>query len=89
VSRFWRRANVTQPTVVRFRSPRDATDRHDRAALEAEFLHLCHIRGPRWIESVIRPLALPGHSLTVQEIPTVALTAVVQTFGRAKSLTPG
>jgi hypothetical protein len=75
--------------MVRFRSPQDAALRQDRAALEAEFLHLCRARGPEWIESVIRPLLLPGKTITVQEVPTFALAAIVRTFGRVKALTPG
>jgi hypothetical protein len=89
VSRFWRRVKADQSAVVRFRSPHDAGVRQDRAALEAEFLHLCRTRGAEWIESVIRPLVLPGDTITVREISTAALSAIVRSFGRVKSLTPG
>jgi hypothetical protein len=57
--------------------------RRDRAALEAEFMRLCRTRGPAWIESVIRPLKLPGHAVTVRDIPDQALRGVVQVFGGA------
>ncbi|HYZ24568.1 MAG TPA: hypothetical protein VE690_20650 [Rhodopila sp.] len=51
-----------------------------RSRLEAEFLTLCRARGPRWIESVIRPLRLRGDRITVRDIPTYALAAAVQLF---------
>jgi hypothetical protein len=75
--------------MVRFRSPQDAVLRQGRAALEAEFLDLCRTRGPEWIESVIRPLLLSGDTVTVQDIPMVALAAIVRTFGRVKALNQG
>jgi hypothetical protein len=51
-----------------------------RATLERKFLALCQARGPRWIESVLRPLRLPGGSITVRDIPIKALRAAVQVF---------
>jgi hypothetical protein len=53
-----------------------------RAALERKFLALCRTRGPRWIESVLRPLRLPGGRITVRDIPINALQAAVQVFDR-------
>ena len=53
-----------------------------RAALERKFLALCRMHGPRWIESVLRPLRLPGTTISVRDIPTRALRAAVQVFGR-------
>jgi hypothetical protein len=53
-----------------------------RAALERTFLRLCRARGPDWIESVIRPLRLPGGAISVGDIPMDALEAVVRVFGR-------
>jgi hypothetical protein len=53
-----------------------------RTALERKFLALCRARGPRWIESVLRPLRLPGATISVRDIPTRALRAAVQVFGR-------
>jgi hypothetical protein len=53
-----------------------------RAALERKFLALCRVRGPHWIESVLRPLRLPGPSITVRDIPITALRAAVQVFDR-------
>jgi hypothetical protein len=53
-----------------------------RAALERKFLALCRVHGPRWIESVLRPLRLPGPSITVRDIPIKALRAAVQVFDR-------
>jgi hypothetical protein len=49
-----------------------------RAALERKFLALCRTRGLRWIGSVLRPLRLPGGSITVRDIPIKALRAAVQ-----------
>lgn len=57
--------------------------RNDRAALESVFLMLCRTRGPRWIESVIRPLRLPGKHITVNDIPMHALAAIVRNFETA------
>ena len=54
----------------------------NRARLEAEFMRICRVRGPQWIESVIRPLRLAGARITVQDIPTHALAAAVCLFGR-------
>lgn len=54
---------------------------HDRTVLEAEFYRLCRLRGPRWIESVIRPLDLPRRNVTVRDIPDVALRGIVRVFG--------
>jgi hypothetical protein len=51
-----------------------------RSRLEAEFLKLCRARGPGWIESVIRPLRLPGTHISVRDIPTCALAAAVRLF---------
>jgi hypothetical protein len=67
---------------MRSRLSRTPVRTPNRAALEAEFLRMCRVRGPQWIESVIRPLCLAGAAVTVQDIPTVALSAAVQTFGR-------
>jgi hypothetical protein len=53
-----------------------------RAVLERKFLILCRTRGPRWIESVLRPLQLPGVSITVRDIPINALQAALQVFDR-------
>jgi hypothetical protein len=53
-----------------------------RAALERKFLALCRMRGPSWIESVLRPLQLPGATISVRDIPTRALRAAVHVFGR-------
>jgi hypothetical protein len=55
-----------------------------RAALERIFLRLCRKRGPGWIESVIRPLRLPGGAITVGDIPMDALEAIVRVFGRRR-----
>jgi hypothetical protein len=57
----------------------------DRARLEDDFLQLCRVRGPRWIESIIRPLRLPGERITVQQIPLRALAAAVDLFGRRQA----
>jgi hypothetical protein len=57
-----------------------------RATLEAEFLEICRERGADWVESVIRPLQLPGQRVSVQDIPTAALSAAVGSFGRARRL---
>jgi hypothetical protein len=54
----------------------------NRAALERAFLKLCRTRGPDWIESVLRPLRLPGACVSVRDIPIGALQAAVQVFGR-------
>jgi hypothetical protein len=51
-----------------------------RAALEAEFLRMCRSRGPEWIESVIRPLRLPGAAITVRDIPISGLSVIVRMF---------
>jgi hypothetical protein len=51
------------------------------AALERAFMKLCRERGPDWIESVLRPLRLPGHRITVRDIPVAALVAAVEVFG--------
>lgn len=51
-----------------------------RVLLEAEFLRLCLARGPGWIESVVRPLHLPGIRITVQDIPEHALRSIVGVF---------
>ncbi len=53
----------------------------NRAALEAEFLKICQGRGQAWIESVIRPLRLPGGSVTAADIPLAALASIVRVFG--------
>ncbi len=58
--------------------------RQNRAALEARFMNLCRKHGPDWIESVIRPLRLPGTIISVQDIPVAALSAAVHAFGRVK-----
>jgi hypothetical protein len=63
--------------------------RQNRAALEAGFMKLCHRHGPDWIESVIRPLRLPGTFISVKDIPIAALSAAVQVFGRVKNRTFG
>ena len=55
-----------------------------RAKLEAEFLRICRLRGPGWIESIIRPLGLPGDLITVRDLPHAALAAAVGVFGRQK-----
>lgn len=51
-----------------------------RGVLERKFLRLCRTRGPKWIESILRPLHLPGRSITISDIPTAALRAAVQVF---------
>jgi hypothetical protein len=89
VGRLWRRAKADYAAVVQFRSPHDVAARQNRTALENEFLHLCRARGPKWIESVIRPLLLLGETIVVQDIPTLPLSAIVRNFGQVKSLTPG
>jgi hypothetical protein len=53
-----------------------------RTTLEAEFMRLCRSLGPTWIESVIRPLRLPGHHITIRDIPTAALNAAITVFGK-------
>jgi hypothetical protein len=60
-----------------------------RGRLEAEFLRLCLLRGPEWVESVIRPLRLSGAVVTPRDIPYAALTAIVTMFGRVRRPTPG
>ena len=62
---------------------------NNRAALEAEFMHLCRMRGPQWIESVIRPLVLPGAVIVVEDIPLPALFAIVRMFRRVGRRTTG
>jgi hypothetical protein len=57
--------------------------------LEVEFMRLCLTRGPIWIESVIRPLRLPGASITVRDIPIKALHMIVRMFGHVRRPTPG
>jgi hypothetical protein len=57
---------------------------NSRASLEAEFMYMCRVRGPEWIESVIRPLLIPGAVITVADIPRPALAAIVRLFGRVK-----
>jgi hypothetical protein len=52
-----------------------------RASLEGEFMQMCRLRGPEWIESVIRPLAIPGAVITVKDIPLPALSNIVLVFG--------
>jgi hypothetical protein len=54
----------------------------NRTALELKFLKLCRTRGPEWIESVLRPLRLPGDLVSVRDIPIDALQAAVRVFGR-------
>ena len=53
-----------------------------RRMLEVEFLQLCLQHGPGWVESVIRPLHLPGSFVTPRDIPLRALVAIVRMFGR-------
>nr|WP_294507351.1 hypothetical protein [uncultured Rhodopila sp.] len=53
-----------------------------RAALERKFLNLCRTKGPGWIESVLRPLRLPGTRVSVRDVPMTALEAAVRVFGR-------
>jgi hypothetical protein len=53
-----------------------------RTALERAFMVLCRERGPDWIESVLRPLRLPGRRITVRDIPFAALVAAIEVFGR-------
>jgi hypothetical protein len=60
----------------------------DRAQLEADFLRLCRLHGLQWIESIIRPLGLPGKLITVRDIPCAALLAVAGVFGREKRRVP-
>ena len=59
--------------------------RQRRASLEAAFMRLCHKHGPDWIESIIRPLRLPGTFVSVKDIPIAALSAAVGVFGGVKS----
>lgn len=47
-------------------------------------MRICRMRGPLWIESVIRPLRLPGAVITVHDIPLPALAALVDLFDSAK-----
>jgi hypothetical protein len=63
--------------------------RQNRASLEAAFMRLCQKHGPNWIESIIRPLRLPGAFISVKDIPITALSAVVGVFGGVKSPTAG
>jgi hypothetical protein len=58
--------------------------RETRTELEAEFMRICRARGPRWIESVVRPLRLPNDDITVQDLPLHALRSIVRMFGRVK-----
>jgi hypothetical protein len=60
-----------------------------RAALEVEFLGLCRVRGPEWIESVIRPLGLAGAVITPRDIPVTVLFTIVRMFGQARLPAPG
>ena len=60
-----------------------------RATLEAEFLHICRMRGPEWVESVIRPLRLQGVLITAGDIPLRALRSIVRCFGRIRHPAPG
>jgi hypothetical protein len=53
-----------------------------RTALERAFMVLCRERGPDWIESVLRPLRLPGGRITVRDIPFAALVAAIEVFSR-------
>jgi hypothetical protein len=53
-----------------------------RIPLERRFLELCRRHGPQWIESVLRPLRLPGTAITVHDIPMPALRAAVRVFSR-------
>jgi hypothetical protein len=53
-----------------------------RAAMERKFMKICRTRGASWVESILRPLRLPGQSITVRDIPTPALRAVIQVFGQ-------
>jgi hypothetical protein len=59
--------------------------RRSRASLEAAFMRLCHKHGTDWIESIIRPLRLPGTFVSVKDIPIAALSAAVGVFGGVKS----
>jgi hypothetical protein len=59
--------------------------RQSRASLEAAFMLLCRKHGPDWIESIIRPLRLPGKFVSVKDIPIAALSAAVDVFGGVKS----
>ena len=54
--------------------------RQNRASLEAAFMRLCQKHGPNWIESIIRPLRLPGAFISVKDIPITALSAVGRTY---------
>ena len=56
----------------------------NRAVLETEFMRICRMRGPAWVESVIRPLQLPSTRVTVRDIPHNALAAAVRLFGCAQ-----
>jgi hypothetical protein len=53
-----------------------------RTLLEAEFMRLCVAHGPAWIESVVRPLHLPGLRVAVRDIPEDALRSIISVFGR-------
>jgi hypothetical protein len=60
-----------------------------RAVLEAEFMRMCRVRGPEWIESVIRPLRLPGAVIQPKDIPLAALSVIVGMFGGVPRATSG
>jgi len=60
-----------------------------RRILEAEFQRIWRLRGPGWIETVIRPLQLPGQYVTVRDIPDGALRSIVQLFGTVRQHEPG
>lgn len=60
-----------------------------RKNLEFEFLRLCRLRGPEWIESVIRPLGIHGSVITPRDIPLPALAAMVRQFSQAAQHTRG
>jgi hypothetical protein len=66
---------------------RDARMTTPRVLLEAEFMRLCLAHGPSWIESVVRPLRLPGARIAARDIPEHALRSIVGVFGSpARSL---
>ena len=62
---------------------------YKRAQLELEFMQTCRARGPEWIESVIRPLRLPGGVVKAQDIPLTQLEIIVRLFGRVPRPTRG
>jgi len=67
--------------------PKPAHMNARRTLLEAEFMRLCAARGPAWIESVVRPLRLPGVRIAARDIPENALRSIVSVFGHpARSL---